>query len=126
MRRRWPRYALVCGLTIAVMVGAVFAMGGLRPCERLDDRLCRDLGPDDCAIWKDQLGRVGSGSRQRHSWRGNRMVFVDLAIHKVLGWDAAHSDNPLCNRQMGEQLYPAVLSAVRDAVAGHRTPAGGR
>ena len=122
--RSWHRYAVFTFLAItvlvAVLVGPKLARGGIRPCDRLDERLCRDLGPADCEIWKTRLGRVGSASTQPHSWRANRMVFADIAIHKLLGWDATKSDNPLCYDELGDQLYPSILAAIRDAVAANR------
>src|SRR5205085_4500017 len=99
------------------LVGPKLARGGLRPCDRLDERLCRDLGLADCELWKAHLGRVGSASVQPHPWRANRMIFADLALHKLLGWDASKSDNPLCYDELGGVLYPKILAAVRGAVA---------
>ena len=42
---------------------------------------------------------------------------LDVAMHKVLGWDAAHADNPLCYDELDDTLYPAILNAVRTSVA---------
>jgi hypothetical protein len=117
----WLRYALVSLLVViiggAVLLGPPLAHGGFRPCQRLDAQLCADLGPGECEIWKTRLARVGSPSTQPHSWRGNRMIFVDIAVHKLLGWDASKSDNPLCADELGPQVYPTILAAVRGAVA---------
>lgn len=37
-------------------------------------------------------------------------------MHKLLGWDAAHADNPLCYDELAPTLYPQVLAAVRASV----------
>ena len=129
--RRWATWAafLVAG-AVLVWVGAGLAghvaRGGLRPCERLDDRLCADLGPEDCALWKTRLGRVGSGSVQPHRLRGNRGAIWDVAVHKLLGWDMSRSDNPLCYDQLADDMYPQLLGAVRGAASAAKGRAGAR
>lgn len=109
--------SLALAALLAVTVGADLARGGLRPCDRLDQRLCGDLGPEACAVWQVHLHRAGAASSQPHHWRRNRTVVLDVALHKVLGWDAPRADNPLCYDELEDSLYPTILGAVRAAVA---------
>ena len=109
---------------ILVAVSGDLARGGLRPCDRLDRRLCADLGPAGCEVWTRRLQRRGAASSEPHHWRRNRTFALDLALHKLLGWDAARADNPLCYDELEESLYPVILSSVRASVeAAARAPA---
>jgi hypothetical protein len=107
---------------IAVAIAGDVKRGGLRPCNRLDARLCADLGPAACDVWKDRLHRLGAASVEPHEWRHNRTFLIDLALHKLLGWDAAHADNPLCYTELEDEVYPKILEAVRGAVAAAPNP----
>jgi hypothetical protein len=130
-REPWTRrYSLLLSLGVLVVLMLVMQpglivqvwRGGLRPCRNLDRRICKDLGPRACDVWVNQLGRTISGSSQSHEWRRNKTVVVDVAVHKLLGWDAAHQDNPLCYDQLDDAIYPKILGAIRQAVAA-RAPA---
>ena len=94
--------------------------GGLHPCDRLDERLCQDLGPADCGFWKTRLGHGGAASTEPHHLRRNRTALLDVAQHKLLGWDMAKADNPLCYDELQDDLYPTILGVVRTVVAAHR------
>ncbi len=106
-------------LALAMQPGLIAQLwrAGLRPCRNLDQRLCADLGPQDCTVWKNDLHGAFTGSSQPHTWRGNKTVAVDVAVHKLLGWDASRQDNPLCFDQLSADVYPNILSAIRTAVA---------
>ena len=110
---------VVAVLMVAMQPGLIvqFWRGGVRPCRNLDRRLCEDLGPRGCDVWMNQLGRAVAGSSQPHEWRRNKTVVVDVAVHKLLGWDAARQDNPLCYDQLDDAVYPQILGAIRQAVA---------
>jgi hypothetical protein len=111
--------ALFAALALVfITVSGDLARGGLHPCDRLDQRLCADLGPAGCDIWKRHLSRTGAASSEPHHWRRNRAFALDLALHKLLRWDAAHADNPLCYDELEDTLYPTILAAVRASVAG--------
>jgi hypothetical protein len=118
----WKR-ALMLGGVLAVMAVAFqpgllgqLWRGGLRPCRNLDERLCRDLGPQSCDVWKNQLGGSMAGSSQPHEWRRNKTAVVDVAVHKLLGWNASREDNPLCYDQLDDAVYPQILAGIRAAV----------
>ena len=106
---------------VAYALGALLVRGGLHPCDRLDARLCRDLGAADCAIWTTRLHRVGAASSEPHRFRGNRTALVDLALHRALGWDARRADNPLCYDELTDGIYPPILAAVRQSVTAARS-----
>jgi hypothetical protein len=124
-RRIWLAVSSLGGaavvLWIALALGGHLRRGGLRPCDRLDERLCADLGATDCAFWKTRLGRAGSGSSEPHELRRNRTALVDLALHKALGWSMATQDNPRCYDQLTDDLYPQTLGVVRTIVAKGRS-----
>jgi hypothetical protein len=126
------RYAPL--LSVGVIVVLVLAMrpgliaqlwrAGLRPCRNLDERVCADLGATDCQVWKTKLHGGLTGSSQPHDWPRNKTAAVDVAIHKLLGWDAARQDNPLCFDQLDAGVYPTLLAAIRAAVAQARSNSG--
>jgi len=109
---------------VAVWIGAALwgdlSRGGLHPCDRLDERLCQDLGTADCAFWKARLGHGGAASTEPHHLRRNKTAVLDVARHKLLGWDMARADNPLCYDELQDDLYPTILGVVRTLVAAHR------
>ena len=107
---------IALAILVVLLIAGDLARGGLRPCERLDQRLCADLGAAGCDVWTRALGRRGAASSEPHHWRRNRTFVLDLALHKVLGWDAAHADNPLCYDELEDTLYPTILSSVRASV----------
>jgi hypothetical protein len=122
---RWLRWVpVVAGLAVVgwlvSVAGATVARGGLRPCDRLDERLCHDLGSSDCDLWKTHLGGTGAASTQPYQVRGHRAGLFELALHVVLPWNMKKADNPLCYDELGDDLYPTILGAVRDIVAKER------
>jgi hypothetical protein len=118
------RLSVIAGLAVVgwlVSVAATtVARGGLRPCDRLDERLCRDLGPSDCDLWKKRLGGTGAASTQPYEVHGHRAGLFQLALHVVLPWNIKKADNPLCHDELGADLYPTILGAVREIVAKER------
>jgi len=39
------------------------SVGACRPCERLQSKICEDLGSEDCAVWKGpEVDQAGIGS----------------------------------------------------------------
>jgi hypothetical protein len=113
---------VIAGVTIwcGVALWADVSRGGLHPCDRLDESLCRDLGPADCAFWKARLGRRGAASTEPHHLRRNKTALLDVVQHKLLGWDMAKADNPLCYDELHNDLYPTILGTVRVQVAARR------
>lgn len=51
---------------VAVVVSSLVALSGCNACEKLEEKVCADLGAADCAIWKQAGGpdTLFSGRRQ--------------------------------------------------------------
>src|SRR5690606_26672058 len=98
----YPSLALLAGVgvagSVALTLGGALVRGGLRPCERLDERVCRDLGAEDCAVWKTELGRAGTGSTVPFRAGGGRHAPLRWALNAALPGDRS-SDKALCYRQ---------------------------
>ena len=118
---RWGAFLWVGGLALlaAVTLGGELVRGGVRPCDRLDQRLCRDLGPAACDVWTNRLHRAGAASTEpRHRrWNKAGRAAADVALHTLLGWDASKADNPTCYQQLEDDIYPVVLAGIRRIVA---------
>jgi hypothetical protein len=77
---------------IIVTVLALFTFGGCNNCEKMTEKLCSDLGAEDCALWKK------SGFDQS-LMPGGRKV------------------NSACGTMMSDAVYPKVLQGARQQVA---------
>jgi hypothetical protein len=108
---------LVGAVVIAVVVGRVIGPR-LHPCDKLEARLCADLGPEECQTWRGPLRKVASGSAVPHEARG-RGALADRGLHLLLGWDRQRS-HETCSAQNDAAVYPATLEAVRASVAANR------
>jgi hypothetical protein len=124
LRRSSLLVSVVVILGVAIWVAGTLSgdlrRGGLHPCDRLDQRLCQDLGAADCAFWTQRLGRGGAASTEPHHLRRNKTALLDVVQHKLLGWDMSKADNPLCYDELQDDLYPTILGVVRTLVAAHR------
>jgi hypothetical protein len=107
---------LVAAVVIAIVAGRVVGPR-FHPCDRLDARLCADLGPAACEAWKGN-GKLLSGSSMRHETRGRRAL-ADLGMHLLLGWDRERS-HETCSMQVDDAVYPKILEGVRTTVAARR------
>jgi hypothetical protein len=120
--RHWQAAAFGVWLLLlawaAVLLVPPLARGGLKPCARLDARLCVDLGPEECAVWTGLLGRRGAASTMPHHARYARTARIEGALHGFLGWDDSRADNPRCYDELA--AYPHVLARIRAAVAEQR------
>ena len=97
-QHRWS-----CALALAA------GLGGCRPCDDLDERICSDLGPQDCQVWTEKLNKVGSASTSptrfgRRTWI--RAVFMG-------------PNGQACSTQL--DMYDETLAAIRTAVQGQKT-----
>jgi hypothetical protein len=77
----------------AIVFGAVcvFALGGCNNCEKMVEKLCNDLGPADCALWKK------SGLDRSLVPEGRKV-------------------NSACGTMMSDTVYPGVLKGARTQV----------
>lgn len=79
---------------LALCAGLV-ALMGCDPCEDLEEQICEDLGPEDCAIWKaPPVDKSGIGS--------DRMT------------------SESCSNAKSGPTYDRLLAAARSAVASKR------
>ena len=108
---------LVAAIVLAIVAGRLFGPR-FHPCDRLETRLCADLGAELCEVWKGPLRKVGSGSAMPHEARG-RGGLADLGMHLLLGWDRARS-HETCSAQLDDTVYPATLEGVRASVVATR------
>lgn len=77
-----------------VMLSSI-AVLACNPCKNLEDKMCADLGAEDCAIWRaPPLDRLGVG-------RG-------------------HMNAQMCSNAMDEPTYGQLLDAARKAVAAQK------
>jgi hypothetical protein len=94
-----------------------YRRGGFQPCDRLDERICRDLGHERCHIWEADLHRVESGSVSPAPYRSTSAVF-DRIREVVLGWHPTRSDNLRCYRQL-KNGYPGLLKTINVEIDRH-------
>jgi len=72
-------------LALSVLsLAALSALAGCDPCEKLEERICNDLGEADCKIWKDndRPGFPGTGRRATRSCT-NAMGNYDVHLTAV-------------------------------------------
>jgi hypothetical protein len=72
---------------------ALFLTSGCNNCEKMVEKLCTDLGPEDCALWKK------SGLDQSLVPGGRKV-------------------NSACGTMMSDAVYPNVLKGARQQVEG--------
>lgn len=99
-------------VTSILFVAGMFSMG-CAVCEDLDARVCEDLGPEDCALLKEQKlnpsAQVKSGRGGRRGWMKELLFGPNGEECRVLGSDASYP-------QYLEGLK-GVLASVRNAGA---------
>ncbi len=64
-------------LSISALLFTVFASVGCgKVCDQLENKICTDLGPEDCVIWKEDLGGLESirSGRKADKNCGNMMM----------------------------------------------------
>jgi hypothetical protein len=108
---------LVAAIVIAIVAGRMFGPR-FHPCDRLEARLCADLGPEQCGVWKGPLRKAGTGSAMPHEVRG-RGGLADLGMHLLLGWDRERS-HETCSAQLDDAVYAPTLEGVRASVVATR------
>lgn len=106
--------AALYGFDVLLFFATDYRVGGFQPCDRLDDRICHDLGPARCSVWMYHLNRAESGSMKPERYRP-RFAAYDSLRDAVLGWDATRSNNPLCYQQLRD--YPPLLGNIAALVA---------
>jgi hypothetical protein len=81
---------------MAVVALASTVLGGCDPCGALEEKICADLGPEDCEVWKAApVNKAGIGDETMTS--------------------------ESCSNGLSGQLYDRLLAAARTAVKNKRT-----
>jgi len=80
-------------LIITTALVGFFLVGCGKPCEKLESMICKDLGKEDCALWraKGNPGFAGSGSRPMRSCinaLGRYDQWLDVAKKSIAGYKA--------------------------------------
>jgi hypothetical protein len=72
-------------------VAMLLVASGCNNCEKLTQKLCTDLGPEDCAVWK-------KAGLEESMIPGGRKV------------------NSACGSMMSDAIYPNILQGTRQQV----------
>ena len=116
--------AMLLTIRAIVFLATDYRRGGFYPCERLDQRICSDLGHERCQIWQADLHRVESGGASPAPYRPTSAV-SDRIFEGVLGWDPTRSDNPRCYRQLAHGyrgLLETINADIDKYLASHPPP----
>lgn len=52
-------------LGMALVISAAWLLAGCNNCEALAESVCSEIGPDDCALWKEAKGPESLSSGRR-------------------------------------------------------------
>lgn len=85
------------------------AATGCDVCGDLDERMCKDLGAEDCALWKENKLTF---SDQSNSGGGGRRS----GLKKLLFGDSSG----VCSSASSDAVYPQMLSSMKQAVGALR------
>lgn len=98
------------GFWVSVGVALVGVLSGCDKCGKLDERMCADLGSEDCAVWKE--GGMTFTDQAEQSPGGGRRGGI-----KRLLFGAGSS---VCDAASNDAVYPQILSGTKQAVVGLR------
>lgn len=96
------------GLRLGVLLVLIGAAVGCDVCADLDERMCNDLGAEDCALWKE-----------------NKMTFSDTTkagggrrsgLKSLLFGDGSGT----CSSSKNDAVYPQILSSTKQALEATR------
>jgi hypothetical protein len=78
-------------LVVVTAVACSFGLTGCKTCDDLIQKMCTDLGPDDCKYWKD------------HGWD-----------QKII--PGGRRVNRACGQMMDDNIYKPLLNAAKNQV----------
>ena len=81
-------------VTAAAVVGAI-GMAGCNNCEKLVEKVCTDLGPEDCQYWKE------------HGW-DQQLIPGGRGVNRA------------CGSMMSDSVYPPLLAGAKNQVKANR------
>jgi hypothetical protein len=93
-------------------VGITFvgALSGCDSCGKLDERMCADLGAEDCALWKES-GMSFTDQAEQSPGGGRRSGLKRMLFG---------SGSDVCNAASNDAAYEQILTGTKQAVAGMR------
>ncbi len=83
-------------------------VAGCDVCADLDERMCKDLGAEDCALWKENKLTFSDQSSSSGGRRG--------ALKSLLFGDGSG----VCSSAGNDAVYPQMVSSMKQAVAALR------
>lgn len=90
----------VGGLVLGIVALGSFALAGCADnCPKLQEKVCTDLGPEDCAVWK------GVGAHEDMIPKGGRGI------------------SRACGMMMNEPAYTPLLGGARATATAHKNAA---
>jgi hypothetical protein len=97
------------GLRLSATLILTSIAAGCDVCGDLDERMCKDLGAEDCALWKENKLTF---SDQSHSGGGGRRS----GLKSLLFGDGSG----VCSSAGNDAVYPQMLSSMKQAVGALR------
>lgn len=96
------------GQRLSALIILLGAAAGCDVCGDLDERMCKDLGAEDCAVWKENKMTF---SEQSSSGGGRRSGLKSLLFGDGSG---------VCSSAGNDAVYPQMLSSMKQAVGALR------
>lgn len=96
------------GLRLGALLILLGGIAGCDVCGDLDERMCKDLGAEDCAMWKENKMTF---SEQATSGGGRRSGLKSLLFGDGSG---------VCSSSGSDAVYPQILSSTKQAIGALR------
>ncbi len=91
------------------LAGACLALSGCNVCQDVDAKVCADLGPQDCALWKEK--GFDFVTRAEEEGPRRRQFLRDLVFGK---------GSSTCQSATHDAVYPQMLAGFKAQVAAAR------
>lgn len=98
------------GLRFSALLILLGAAAGCDVCGDLDERMCTDLGAEDCAVWKENKMTFTDQAEGSHSG-GRRSGLKRLLFGEGSG---------VCSSAGNDAVYPQMLASMKQAVGAMR------
>jgi hypothetical protein len=97
------------GLQLSALLILVGATTGCDVCADLDERMCKDLGAEDCAIWQEN--KLTFSDQSTSGGGGRRSGLKSLLFGDGSG---------VCSSAGNDAVYPQMVSSMKQAVGALR------